>query len=210
MPVNPLGLVGPILILAAVAILAVRRQRTGIRIVAAIAGAAIALLPIGSTTFGAFFLGVAGPVSAATLVMLGNFVGATILGRHERAWPSTALLVCLLLTGTAFYPLTFGLTSFDPYELGYRGLLVPGLMLAFVCAGWLARAADIPCWIGLTELLYVGGVYDSNNLWDYLIFPADPVYAAGALMLRAYRTRVRNGPGDQGKANLENSATMRS
>jgi hypothetical protein len=206
--VNPLALLGPALILAAIAIVPVRNRRPGVRIVAAVCGAAAAFVPIGPSTFAAFFLGVVGPVSAATLVITGNLIRGALLGESRRAWPSTAMLLCLLLTGLVFYPLTFGLSSFDPYELGYRGVFVPALMLAYVLVGWLARAADIPCWVGLASVLYLIGAYDSNNQWDYLIFPADPLCAAGVLALQAWS--ARRGSGHQAPANLENAFTTRS
>jgi hypothetical protein len=98
-----------------------------------------------------------------------------------------ALLVCLVVTGAVFYPLTFGLSDFDPYEHGYRGLMVPTLMLAFVLTGWIARSIAVPCWISLAALLYAFGAYDSNNMWDYLISPIDAIYAAGALVIAACR-----------------------
>jgi hypothetical protein len=186
-PVNLFELAGPMLVMAAFALALVHRQRLGVRVAAAICGAAAAFLPIGPTTPGLLLLGTAGPVSAATLVLVGNHAYGAIRHGSRRRRSSRALLVCLLVTGAAFYPLTFGLTSFDPYELGYRGAIVPALMLGYVVVGWLARAADILCWIALTALLYLLGAYDSNNFWDYLIFPTDPIYAAGALAVRALR-----------------------
>lgn len=205
MPVNPFELAGLMLLAAALAAVLLRRQRIGIRIAGAIAGAILEVVPFGPASAATFFLGTFGPVSAATLVMAGGYLFATIAGLDGHRRPSSTMLVCLVAIGAVFYPLTFGLTSFDPYELGYRGAAVPGLMLALVLAGWLTRAADIACWIGLAALLYVLGAYDSNNLWDYLIFPADTIYAAGALAIWVLRTRRSQRP-----PNLENSSTTRS
>jgi hypothetical protein len=82
------------------------------------------------------------------------------------------------------------LTTFDPYDLGYRGGTVPGLMFAYLLIGWVARASDIPCWIGLSALLYLLDANGSSNLWDYLLFPLDAIVASFCfLFLRSSRTR---------------------
>jgi hypothetical protein len=181
MSIKPLELLGPTLLMAAFVVAPVNSKRFGIRVSAAICGAAMTFLPAGSTTLGGFFLGTFGPISAATLVIVAGYLHAAIIGATYRT--SYAMLVCLAVVGLVFYPLTFGLSDFDPYDLGYRGLTIPALMLAFVLVGWIAKSVDILCWILLAALLYALGSYDSNNLWDYLIFPTDSIYAVGAIVM---------------------------
>ena len=139
--------------------------------------------------------------------MLAILLAASVSGRGYRS--SRTMLVCLVVIGIVFYPLAAGLASFDLYELGYRGVAVPGIMLGLVAVGWMARAADVTVWIGLAALLYMFGAYDSNNLWDYLIVPTDAIYGAVVLAIRAYRSR-RASRSDYRAVNLENSATTRS
>jgi hypothetical protein len=196
-PINPIELLGPALLLAAVAVTLVPSKRLLIRGFAAVCGGAtifitvatkIGPMSIGPTTVGEYFLGTFGPVSAASLVIIGSYLYKKIIG--EKYQTSHALLLCLTAVGVVFYPLTFGLSNFDPYELGYRGFSIPGLMFAFVVIGWVTRSVDVLCWIALAALLYAFGAYDSNNLWDYLIFPLDPIYAIVVLAIgikRAYR-----------------------
>jgi hypothetical protein len=191
MPINPFEALGPTVLVASLAGNLVRRKSLGIRILASSAGAVVTNLPIGPATPATFFLGTVGPVSAATLVLAAGYLYAAITKQNYSA--SRALSVCLAITGAVFYPLTFGLSDFDPYDLGYRGFTVPLLMSAFVFVGWAARAVDIQCWIALAALLYIAGAYDSNNLWDYLIFPTDPILAAGALAIDLQRGRLKFG-----------------
>ena len=194
MSMKPLELLGPTLLMAAFVVTPVYSKIFRIRVSAAICGAAMTFLPAGPTTFGEFFLGTFGPVSAATLVIVAGYLHAVIIGATYRT--SRAMLVCLGVVGLVFYPLTFGLSDFDPYGLGYRGLTIPALMFAFVLVGWIAKSVDILCWILLAALLYALGSYDSNNLWDYLIFPTDSIYAVGALVIsaqRAHRTTDKSG-----------------
>jgi hypothetical protein len=178
---KPLELLGPTLLMAAFVVTPVYSKRLGIRVLAAICGAATTFLPAGPTTLGECFLGTFGPVSAASLVIVAGYLHAIIIGATYRT--SRAMLLCLAVVGLVFYPLTFGLSDFDPYDLGYRGLTIPALMLAFVLVGWITKSVDILCWIFLAALLYALGSYDSNNLWDYLIFPTDSIYAVGALVI---------------------------
>jgi hypothetical protein len=187
-PVNPLEFAGPMLVVVALAVTLSRRWGYGLRIAGAVLAAALAAVPFGPASAATFFLGVFGPLSAATLAMLAKNLYGMIVSREEQRWPSSAMLVCLIAIGVAFYPLTFGLTDFDPYEFGYRGFAIPALMLVLVLIGWRTRAADILCWIALAALLYAFGAYDSRNSWDYLIVPFDLIYAAGALAVRIFRS----------------------
>jgi hypothetical protein len=191
MPVNSIELIGPILILAVIATALLRWPRPAVRLTIAACAGALAFLPLGATTVGAFMLGVFGPVSAATIVLCAIYLHSAVTGSHESRLLSRTFLLCLVVTGVAFYPLTFGLSAFDPYDLGYRGLTVPTLMLGYLLVGWFAGAWDIACWIGLAALLYLIDANDSRNLWDYLLFPLDPIVAAlvlGIPLIRPPRT----------------------
>jgi hypothetical protein len=190
MSVKWLELIGPILILAVTATALLRWPRPAGRLTIAVCAGALAFLPLGATTIGAFMLGVFGPVSAATIVLCAIYLHSVITGSLKSRLPSRAFLLCLVITGVAFYPLTFGLSAFDPYDLGYRGLTLPALMLGYLLIGWFAGARDIACWIGLAALLYLIDANDSRNLWDYLLFPLDPIVAAlglGFSLIRAPR-----------------------
>jgi len=118
------------------------------------------------------------------VLTIGTFHTASPGTRHyDRLFPSRALLICVLVIGIVFYPLTMGLTAFDPYDLGYRGLALPALMLVLVAIGWFVRVADIPCWVGLAALLFLLDAYGNRNLWDYLICPLDVVFATADLII---------------------------
>ena len=193
MPVNPFELLGPTVAAAALAARLTYSRSRAVRVFAASAGAVAANVPVGSVSFTSFFLGIVGPVSAATLVLMAGYLYAAFAKPDYT--PSRSFLACLVIIGAIFYPLTFGLSSFDPYELGYRGLAVPLLMLVVAVMGWAAHAIDVLCWIALTALLYVIGAYDSTNLWDYLIFPVDPILALAWLALELRRRGDKGNPG---------------
>ena len=194
MPVNALAFIGPVLILAVIASALLSWPKPGGRIAIAACGGLAALIPIGQTTPAAFLLGTFGPVSAATMVFCGLYLYARIAGRRDRQLPSSAFLLCVVVTGAIFYPLCAGLTSFHPYDLGYRGLALPALMLVYVAIGWIARAPDIPCWVALAALLFLLDAYNSRNLWDYLIFPFDLLAGATYLTIAVRRRRMAGSP----------------
>jgi hypothetical protein len=183
--------ISPVLILAALASMLVPWPNRAGRIVVAICGGLIAFVPAFGTTPGQFLLGTMGPVSAATMVFIVVFVYALITRQYDRLFPSRAFLICVLVIGIVFYTLTIGLTTFDPYDLGYRDLALPTLMLLLVAIGWVARVSDIPCWVGLAALLFLLDAYGSRNLWDYLICPVDVVFAVLDLIIVAlWRPKV--------------------
>jgi hypothetical protein len=191
--VNWMELIGPILILALIAAAVLPWSRPAGRIAIAACGGTLAFVPVGSTMVGGFVLALVGPVSAATIVLCAIYLRSVISGAPQPHLPSHAFLLCILITGMVFYPLTFGLTTFDPYDLGYRGLAVPGLMFGYLLIGWFAGAADVAAWIGLAALLYLLDANSSSNLWDYLLFPFDVVAAAVGLALAWTHTRRSSG-----------------
>jgi hypothetical protein len=191
--VNWMELIGPILILAVIAAAVFPSRWPAGRIGVAACAGALVFVPVGSTTVGGFLLAVVGPVSAATMVLCVIYLRSAIFGLSKPHLPSRAFLLCIFATGVVFYPLTFGLTTFDPYDLGYRGLTVPGFMLAYLLIGWFAGATDVAAWIGLAALLYLLDANGSSNLWDYLLFPFDVVAAAVGLALAWTHTRRSSG-----------------
>ncbi|MEP7031548.1 MAG: hypothetical protein ABI830_11495 [Pseudolabrys sp.] len=194
MPVNPFELAGPGLLAASFAATLSWRWGYRLSLACGLIAAVLALIPFGPASAATAFLGIFGPLSAATLVLLAKGLYALSIKQEAQRWPSSAMLICLAVIGMAFYPLTFGLTDFDPYEFGYRGVAVPALMLLLVFIGWRMRAADILFWVALAALLYTFGAYDSRNLWDYLIVPFDPIYAIGAMAFRFLRPARRSAP----------------
>lgn len=90
------------------------------------------------------------------------------------------LLTSLVVLGALFYPMTLGLTLFDPYELGYQpyGLLA-GLFILILLT------IHKQYWFIFTTIIFAVTLYQSDvgispNLWDYLI---DPVGCFIAIIL---------------------------
>ena len=130
-------------------------------------------------------------LSAASIVL-----AAAILVRlvaKTKDVPSRPFLVAIVALQLPLFLLSggLGLTVFDPYLLGYRGLAIPAMMAALVAIGWRWRIIEIPIWIGLAALLHALNVYDSHNIWDYLVDPLASIVAIDWLIVDFFLRRRR-------------------
>lgn len=137
--------------------------------------AAVSMIPFGGMRLLGYARGIAGDLSITSVLLLASAVAAPrLLDRDEvRALGAFVLGGALLL-----YPMALGLSSFDPYALGYparvRAMLVA--LAAFALIAWWRR-----CFLVLLAVVFAIGAYrlgflESDNLWDYLI---DPWLVAG-------------------------------
>lgn len=157
-----------------------------------------------------FARGITGDLSIATLVLLALFLtlprpisggradmGAETLLYH-RANPTAyrpptrgKLLTFIAITALAFYPFALGISTFDPYRLGFGSFwLIAGLLMV-VLVTWLRQYTLIALCISLAVLAWSVGWYESNNLWNYLIDPWVAVYALVATVKKGFRLASR-------------------
>ena len=137
------------------------------------------LRPIGPIPIAGYVRGISGDLSITTMLLLAStavrFAGGPKL--HDRRELQT--LAALVLAGAAFlYPMALGLTSFDPYALGYphrvRGFLLGLATVALVA--WFRGRLLLPLAIVLALAAFRIELLESTNLWDYLL---DPWLAVG-------------------------------
>ena len=84
------------------------------------------------------------------------------------------LFVPIALVSVMFYPLTLGLSRWDPYSLGYQPL-APLLLLALFGLGLVYYRKYLSAFFLVIALVaYLFHLQESDNLWDYLL---DPVLA---------------------------------
>jgi len=185
MPITTLfGLAGCALVCIALVASALRLDRWAPRVrYAVVAAAAVALfVPIGDLSIAAYVRGVTGDLSAATLALAAGALFHRLTGRMSFERREVNALLCLIAAAALFlYPFSLGWTPFDPYALGYgsTGFITALLVLSLVAwhAGW--KLLVIVILVG--ALAYIGGVYESRNLWDYLIDPLAAIYALARL-----------------------------
>lgn len=146
-------------------------------------GAALALLffRIDGIRIAGYVRGIGGDLSITTLLLLASsavaFAGGPKL--HDRRELQT--LAAFVLAGAALlYPMALGLTSFDPYALGYPDR-VPALLLGLAPVAlfaWFRGRLLLVLAVVLALASFRFELLESSNLWDYLF---DPWLAAGML-----------------------------
>jgi hypothetical protein len=152
---------------------------------------AVLLVPANGLILGGYVRGFFGDFSAVSwMVMLAAVIrragGPTLLDAADRR-----RLWCLAAIGGAvLYPMTAGLTVFDPYALGYQPLILVIALLPIML--WLALIRSRLLWVlALAVLAFDLHVLESPNLWDYLLDFWLTLYAWGWLIVQALRLVVR-------------------
>ena len=149
-----------------------------------LAAAAVAWVPVKGIPLGGYLRGTLGDLSVTTMLLL----GAAVLGMFGRSLldekARTALYGWSVAAGLVLYPLTLGLTRWDPYELGFRPRVLVLVVAVAVIVWWRRRrGAALVLTAGVTAFNL--GVLESANLWDYLLDPCLFVWAAGSLVARS-------------------------
>jgi hypothetical protein len=91
----------------------------------------------------------------------------------------------LTVAAAFLYPFALGWTRFDPYALGYGSIEFVSALLLVTLAAWCARLNLIVLVVVVAGLAFLGGAYESRNLWDYLIDPLVALYAMVRLLAGA-------------------------
>ncbi len=195
MPANAIfGLLGcGLLGFAAVAnLIRLRRLPVRARYAVMLAAALAVFVPIGDLSVAAYVRGVTGDLSMATLVLAGavclaQLTGRALIGRRDKQ----ALCWLLALAAAFLYPFALGWTRFDPYALGFGSVEFITALLLITLASWWARLNLIVLVVVVAVLAFLGGAYESRNLWDTLIDPLASFYALASL-LAGVRRRPSN------------------
>jgi len=156
-----------------------------------VAALALLVLRIDGIRIAGYVRGIGGDLSVTTLLLLASFAVAFAGGPklHDRRELQT--LALYVLAGAALlYPMALGLTSFDPYALGYpdrmRTLLLGLAPVAFLAwfRGWLLVLLAFV----LALAAFRFELLESGNLWDYLL---DPWLAVGMLFWSGFTIFAR-------------------
>ena len=179
------GLFGCGLLSLALAAKALRLQRFSVRAriaVLLVLGLA-AFVPFGGLPLAAYVRGVTGDPSISTLVLVGTACIAQLTGRRLIGQHNLRALTWLVAAAAVFlYPFALGLTPFDPYALGYGSVEFVTALLLVTLAAWRARLNAVVLITIAAVVAYLGGAYESRNLWDYLIDPMVSAYALVRLL----------------------------
>jgi hypothetical protein len=176
------GLIGQGLLLLAVFLKLAQAQRLArnVRWLAALGLMIVVWVPFGDLSLAGYVRGAAGDLSITSVWLLMTAVLGRLLDRSLRGERSTALLLALvLLTGLWFYPLSLGVGPVDPYQWGYRPWGLGAVLALLAAAAWWRQLYLVTIVLSLALLAWSKSLYESANLWDYMIDPLLLAYALG-------------------------------
>jgi hypothetical protein len=106
------------------------------------------------------------------------------------------VLRAVTVIGLLFYPLSLGLSSFDPYSAGYSASVV--IVLTMIAAAYGMRNGYFILAVSMVLAIwgYLLGLMESNNLFDYVLDPLLFLYAAGftcVTLVRSLKTKKTTG-----------------
>ncbi len=187
---NLTGLFGCGLLCLALAATAFRLHRfpMKVRYAAALVAAVAVFFPVGDLSIAGILRGVTGDLSAATLALAANAVCARLAGRTLFESRERHALLGLVAAAALFlYPFALGWTPFDPYALGYGSIAFVAALLFVTLAAWRMGLKLAVLVVLAGALAWLGGLYESRNLWDYLIDPLAGAYALAVLLAAGAR-----------------------
>jgi len=155
-----------------------RRQSFKIRAVLLLAGIVLALWPVGGLPLAGYLRGFTGDLSVTTLILTLSACISIFVDKEIFRQSSLTALLFLVVAGAQFlYPFALGLTYFDPYSLGY-GSTAFAVVLSLLClVAWYLDFYLVLLCVTLAIIAFLLGLFESNNLWDYLIDPWISLYA---------------------------------
>ena len=114
---------------------------------------------------------------------------------------SSLRTACWLVAGLSlvFYPLSLGVSSLDPYALGYGDFRFSTALLLVGMLAWVLRAWAICAVLVCAQLAYAADLLRSDNLWNYLLDPFLVMWVYGWLVRDLLRTRERQATEDGGQ-----------
>ncbi len=138
----------------------------------------VACVPINGLPMTAYIRTAFGDISITTLVLIAASCLFRLIGRNYIGGSGFfVLMLLLLISGLFLYPFALGLTSFDPYSLGYGSKAFGAVLFCLAVTAWYFRLYLILLCVILAILAYLVGLYESCNLWDYLVDPLIVFYA---------------------------------
>lgn len=149
------------------------------------------LIPVAGSNPWLWLSGATGELSIVTMVLLAAFslrklTGHSVLETHTRRH----LYILALVTGFLLYPATLGLSSFDPYTLGY-GFALTLILLILAIIYWIRKQQQLAVVLLVVVFVRELGLFSSSNTWDYLMDPLLWLFSPALLIVMlVYRMKA--------------------
>ena len=171
---------GPALFLVTVVLVVSKQLRLPIAVrgVLLLPAGCLLFIPINDLPVAGYLRGLPGELSITTLILLFTASMSALFDRNFFKPRGFFLFMLLVLTvGLFLYPFSLGVTYFDPYALGYSSKIFLAFFFAAALTAWYFNLYFLVIIIVLDVSAYLMGIYESNNIWDYLIDPILTLFA---------------------------------
>ena len=115
-------------------------------------------------------------------------------------------MLMVLTIGSFLYTFSLGLTYFDPYALGYSSKAFLAFFFLAALIAWYFNLYFVVMIIILDISAYLMGVYESRNVWDYLIDPVLIIFSFFSLIIWIIKRVVNGRPSSRQTHDTEESA----
>lgn len=144
------------------------------------------IIPVNHWLIVEFVRGYVSDLSMATLFICALYLWRVVRPSADKVQPSLYWFVIVL--ALFLYPMSMGLTQFDPFTLGYSSNeLYPVMLLVLVFVGlvtWFIGLKNIAVVIAMAVLANGLQLYESQNLWVYLIDPIAVIMSFVSVVLQ--------------------------
>ena len=193
LPLNAfLALGGVALVFSALILHGTRNRVSSITVKIAIVVASLFLLlfPVVTEPLVIYLRGFTGDFSVAMLLLSAATIGSIlvqkdIIASHDKKF----FYLMITLMSLVLYPPSLGWGRVDTYQLGYSFWLVEWVLVALGLLAFSLRAPLTVVWIATALISYQLSLFESRNLWDYLIDPIVSVIAISSSIVGLFRKK---------------------
>jgi hypothetical protein len=144
------------------------------------------IIPINHWLVIEFIRGYVSDLSMATLFMCGLYLWQVI--RPDAKKTQVSLHWFVIGIALVLYPMSMGLTQFDPFAMGYSGNHLYNVLLLISTAlgllAWFMRWQHLATVIMLAVIANGFQLYESQNFWVYLIDPIAVIMCLVSVLLK--------------------------
>ena len=193
LPLNAfLALGGVALVFSALILHGTRNRVSSITVKIAIVVASLFLLlfPVVTEPLVIYLRGFTGDFSVAMLLLSAATIGSIlvqkdIIASHDKKF----FYLMITLMSLVLYPPSLGWGRVDTYQFGYSFWLVEWVLVALGLLAFSLRAPLTVVWIATALISYQLSLFESRNLWDYLIDPIVSVIAISSSIVGLFRKK---------------------
>ena len=155
----------------------------------------MAWIPVNDLFIAGYSRGITGDLSVTTMIMIFIYILRSLFGLKLSVFENARLPASILFfTGIFFYPLAMGFTLLDPYGMAYNPEILSFFLFVIAVIGWYFNNYLTVVCICAGVAGYVFRIFESDNLWDYIIDPVIFIIAAVYLILKFIKGRKNDHP----------------